>query len=246
MASRKNTATKSPAQQLTELAAKLLKLRPINREACVKVLGTTGVTPTSDERERLRTAYVLAGTVAEPVTVAKWFEAGSRSEVSLAVKEGMKVADVRAEFEGAKLVSAGKLERSPSQLRYTVPKFGSLVIIPTESGEVAELRLEGEPVKGPDGRKRLLPDGFVYGGYTFKHGGRVRIDSQAGTIKPTDSGHSSEVLTSPSHVGTLLSNESFVARVRWDAQSWAELKGRRSVKLGVFESSIHADYLQPL
>lgn len=96
------------------------------------------------------------------------------------------------------------------------------------------------------GGKELL----AYEGRIFKANDRVYIAEYAGTMKPEESGHSTEVDGDVGRTGTVLrkyqrsSGENWLLVIRWDAQEWRESQGGRKVRLGQFEDSIHPCYLK--
>lgn len=99
----------------------------------------------------------------------------------------------------------------------------------------------------------------VWEGRKFRRGDRVRVTSWAGTVKPDESGHRAELNADTGRTGTVIRGEKRQATsyfrpdpdeplqvllVKWDSQTWTEKDGGRRVRLGAFESTIHADYLK--
>jgi len=97
---------------------------------------------------------------------------------------------------------------------------------------------------------------LTWEGKTFGAGDRIVTIKRAGTFKPADTGHASEINVDGGHGGLVLGGmhrdpryakpgEAIqIALVRFDAQSWTDATGA-TVELGEFEATIHADYLQP-
>ena len=97
------------------------------------------------------------------------------------------------------------------------------------------------------GAKRLI----VWNGVPFHVNDRVRLRALAGSAKPEDTGHSSEVRAGPGQTGTVLGvadKARSILRVSWDAQEWEEWDSpKRSptkVMLGSFQSTPHVDWLE--
>jgi hypothetical protein len=87
----------------------------------------------------------------------------------------------------------------------------------------------------------------------------VRVTSLAGTVKPDESGHPTELNLSTGKIGTVIRGEKRqpssyftpdpnepiqILRIRWDKQTWTENGTRKLVKLDKFEATVHADYLR--
>ncbi|MCB9727016.1 MAG: hypothetical protein H6744_05895 [Deltaproteobacteria bacterium] len=97
-------------------------------------------------------------------------------------------------------------------------------------------------------------------GFTYRAGQKVRLENRAGTFKPVDTGASEDVVAAPGQVGVILGGETRkatryftpkpdepiqVIRVRWPMQDWQTVSGK-TVRLGEFEATVHADYLRPV
>jgi hypothetical protein len=78
----------------------------------------------------------------------------------------------------------------------------------------------------------------------FRAGDRVRVVRRAGTLKPVDTGHTSEVECDSGRTGTIIrGGDNTVVTVRWDGQQWAEYKTGNRVTLDSFVSTVHSSYL---
>jgi hypothetical protein len=78
----------------------------------------------------------------------------------------------------------------------------------------------------------------------------VRIATWAGTLKPIDTGLPFEVAAAKGQTGTVLRVDDRIALVRWDRQIWSKrrlgfFKGQ-TVGLDAFETTINADWLEPI
>lgn len=85
---------------------------------------------------------------------------------------------------------------------------------------------------------------------TFCPDNRVEAFKFAGTAKPAETGHSTEVVIDAGRSATVLgpapspvTGEPQLARVRWDSQDWPDTGGE-TVTLPAFESTIHADHIR--
>jgi hypothetical protein len=96
-------------------------------------------------------------------------------------------------------------------------------------------------------------------GKEFHAGDRVRIASRAGTFKPKDTHHPKEIGAGPGQVGTVVRGEKRqatsyfkpdpnepiqIVRVTFDAQNWEDQTTGRNVRLGVFDATLHVEYLE--
>ena len=80
----------------------------------------------------------------------------------------------------------------------------------------------------------------------FDAGDRVRIKSRAGTFKPDETGHATDVNANPGRTGTVVRPIGELALIRFDPQTWDEFPPTgATVDLKEFEATIHTSFLQP-
>jgi hypothetical protein len=136
------------------------------------------------------------------------------------------------------------------------------LFIPSISGasaQTSEPRANGEAAAKRKQRQAPRAVEVVWQGREFRRGDRVRVTSWAGTIKPDESGHPAELNADAGRTGTVVRGAKRQATsyfkpdpdepiqillVKWDGQTWTENGGAKRVRLGAFESTIHADYLK--
>ena len=137
------------------------------------------------------------------------------------------------------------------------------LILSTALGAAAQKtpapRADGEAAAKRKQKKAPRAVEVVWQGREFRRGDRVRVTSWAGTIKPDESGHPAELNADAGRTGTVIRGAKRQATsyfkpdpdepiqillVKWDRQTWTENGTAKRVTLGVFESTIHADYLK--
>ena len=127
------------------------------------------------------------------------------------------------------------------------------------TAQTAAPRANGEAAAKRKQKKVPRAVEVVWQGREFRRGDRVRVTSWAGTIKPDESGHPAELNADAGRTGTVIRGAKRQATsyfkpdpdepiqillVKWDRQTWTENGTAKRVTLGVFESTIHADYLK--
>lgn len=123
---------------------------------------------------------------------------------------------------------------------------GFILILILKSKSASVQQEVATPVPGISDTHRTDRVLVNYKGRLFREGDRVRVASRAGSKGPDVTGHSVDVESEPHRAGTVLScprPDRDVLLVRWDAQQWRESESGQWVSLGVFDDTIHADYL---